>query len=135
MRFVECAATAALGAADDEVEKLLDTGWRPQDIALLTTGSRHPEQASRTQSGTADYWESFWDAEQVFYGHVLGFKGLERNAVVLAVNESQPHQRSRERLYVGLSRARDQLVVTADPSYIEAVAGPEVLRGLRGQRG
>jgi len=101
----------------------------PPDIALPTTGSRHPEQASRTQSGAATYWESFWDAEQVFYGHNLGFKGLERNAVVLAVNESQPHERSRERLYVGLSRARDQLDVTGDPAYIEAVVGPRSCNG------
>jgi ATP-dependent exoDNAse (exonuclease V) beta subunit len=42
--------------------------------------------------------------------HVLGFKGLERR-VVLAVNEREPTERSRERLYVGLSRARDRLVV------------------------
>ncbi len=32
------------------------------------------------------YWDSFWDADDAFYGHVLGFKGLERPAIVLAVN-------------------------------------------------
>jgi ATP-dependent exoDNAse (exonuclease V) beta subunit len=42
---------------------------------------------------------------------VLGFKGLERRAVVLVLNEETKRERSRERLYVGLSRARDQLVV------------------------
>jgi ATP-dependent exoDNAse (exonuclease V) beta subunit len=52
--------------------------------------------------------------DQVFYGHLLGFKGLERRAVVLAVNEASHFDRSRERLYVGLSRARDQLVVCGD---------------------
>ena len=64
---------------------------------------------------------------------MLGFKGLERRAVVLALNETQPRDRSRERLYVGLSRARDQLVVCGDPDLIESVGGPEVLRRLRGQ--
>ena len=54
-------------------------------------------------------------AEQVFYGHVLGFKGLERRAVVLVFNEQAAFERSRERLYVGLSRARDQLIVCGDP--------------------
>ncbi|MGI8612783.1 MAG: hypothetical protein ACR2KL_02370, partial [Nocardioidaceae bacterium] len=34
------------------------------------------------------YWASVWDADQVFYGRVLGFKGLERRAVVLALNEA-----------------------------------------------
>jgi hypothetical protein len=60
---------------------------------------------------------------QVFYGHLLGFKGLERRAVVLAVNQASHFDRSRERLYVGLSRARDQLVVCGDPDLIRGVGG------------
>jgi len=101
-------------------------------VALLATGSRHPEQVTRQGAGPEAYWESFWDVDQVFYGHVLGFKGLERRAVVLALNESEPSERSRERLYVGLSRARDQLVVCGDPDYITQVGGAAVLRRLRG---
>jgi hypothetical protein len=42
VRFIECSADEVLGTADDEVDRLLDEGWRPQDIALLTVGSRHP---------------------------------------------------------------------------------------------
>jgi hypothetical protein len=129
--FRECASEEALGAADDAVDELLDDGWRPEDVALLTTGSRHPEQAERQAAGHDAYWDTFWDADQVFYGHVLGFKGLERRAVVLALNEDEPHERSRERLYVGLSRARDQLVVCGDPVFVEAVGGPDVLKRLR----
>ena len=56
---------------------------------------------------------------------------MERRAVVLALNESQPRERSRERLYVGLSRARDQLVVVGDPDHIRAVGGEDVLAGIR----
>jgi len=132
VRLVECAAADSLDRADDEVEALLDEGWRPEDVALLATGSRHPEQVTRQGAGPEAYWESFWDVDQVFYGHVLGFKGLERRAVVLALNESEPSERSRERLYVGLSRARDQLVVCGDPDYITQVGGAAVLRRLRG---
>jgi ATP-dependent exoDNAse (exonuclease V) beta subunit len=76
------------------------------------------------------YWDSFWDADQVFYGHVLGFKGLERRAVVLVVNEKSALERSRERLYVGLSRARDELVVCGDPGFIREVGGPDLARRL-----
>lgn len=64
----------------------------------------------------------------MFYGHVLGFKGLERPAVVLAVNEKAAQERSRERLYVGLSRARDQLVVCGDPALIREVGGAELAK-------
>lgn len=131
VRFVECRADEAVDVADDEVDRLVGEGWRPEDIALLTTRSRHPEQKARQEEGQESYWESFWDADQVFYGHVLGFKGLERRVVVLALNESEPQDRSRERLYVGLSRARDQLVVCGDPEYVQAIGGPTVLAHLR----
>ena len=96
----------------------------------MTTGSRHPEQVARQALGPQEYWDTFWDREQVFYGHVLGFKGLERPAVILALNETEPATRSRERLYVGLSRARDQLVVCGDPAQVEEVGGTAVLRHL-----
>ncbi|MDF2967551.1 MAG: hypothetical protein K0Q93_1329 [Nocardioidaceae bacterium] len=132
VRLVECLTADALACADDEADALLDAGWRPQDVALLATGSRHPEQAARQAAGSEAYWESFWDDEQVFYGHVLSFKGLERRAVVLALNERTVGERSRERLYVGLSRARDQLVVCGDPAFVEEVGGSAVLRRLRG---
>jgi UvrD-like helicase C-terminal domain len=71
----------------------------------------------------------------VFYGHVLGFKGLERRCVVLVVNDSSKFERSRERLYVGLSRARDQLVVCGDPEFIREVGGPDLARRLTGATG
>lgn len=130
VRFVPCTREDALNAGDDQVEMLLDEGWRPEDVALLTTGSRHPEQVERQAVGTEAYWDSFWDAEQVFYGHVLGFKGLERRAIVLVVNDKAAFERSPERLYVGLSRARDQLVVCGDPAFIAEVGGPDLARRL-----
>ena len=61
------------------------------------------------------YWNSFWDEDATFYGHVLGCKGLERKAVVLCVNKDAVHDRDREKLYVGLSRATDRLIVVGDP--------------------
>lgn len=128
--FVPCDRAEALDAGDDQIDLLLEEGWRPEDLALLTTGSRHPEQAERQKDGHTAYWDSFWDTDQVFYGHVLGFKGLERRCVVLVVNEEGKFERSRERLYVGLSRARDQLVVCGDPEFIREVGGPDLARRL-----
>ena len=130
VRFVPCTRESAFDVGDDQIEALLNQGWRPEDVALLTTGSRHPEQIARQAEGNAAYWDSFWDAEQVFYGHVLGFKGLERRAVVLVVNDKSVFERSPERLYVGLSRARDELVVCADPAFIAEVGGLDLVRRL-----
>lgn len=131
IRFVECSRDEALACADDAVDGLLDEGFAAKDVALLTTGSRHPEQVARQEEGWESYWSSFWDDEQVFYGHVMGFKGLERPAVVLAVNEHADRERARERLYVGLSRPRDLLVVCGDPEQLESVGGPALVRRLR----
>ena len=130
VRFVACPAGEAMNAGDDAVDQLLEGGWRPEDVALLTTGSRHPEQIARQEAGNVAYWDSFWDAEQVFYGHVLGFKGLERRAIVLVVNDRAGLERARERLYVGLSRARDQLVVCGDPVFIREHGGDDLARRL-----
>lgn len=131
VQFIPCATEDAISAADDAVVALMDAGWPPESIALLTTGSRHPVQVDRVQStGTDGYWESFWDNSDAFYASVLGFKGLERPAVVLAVNGFHQPQRAREMLYVGMSRARDLLVVCGDPVVIGEYAGDGVLRRL-----
>lgn len=129
--FLECSAEEACDVADDQVDLLLDD-WRPEDVALLTIGARHSYQAHLQDTlGQDGYWESFWDKDQVFYGHVLGFKGLERRAVVLALNERGVRDRARERLLVGMSRATDCLVVCGDPDYVREVAGEATLRKLR----
>ncbi|WP_141784589.1 nuclease-related domain-containing DEAD/DEAH box helicase [Ornithinicoccus hortensis] len=129
--FVPCAAEDALDTADDQVDLLLEEGWEPGHVALLTTGSRHPMQVDQTERrGYDGYWETFWDAEEVFYGTVLGCKGLERRAVVLCVNQEDVRDRSRERLYVGLSRATDRLVVVGDPGVVREMGGDEVARNL-----
>ena len=129
--FVPCSASDAVDVADDQIDPLLDEGWRPEDVALITTGRRHQEQSWRQElDGQVGYWDSYWDADQVFYGHVLGFKGLERRVVVLCVNESDSHDRSREKLYVGLSRATDRLIVVGDPDVVRDMGGPEVARRL-----
>ena len=123
VRYVEVGAGEDLVAAgDDEAVRLLDEGWEPRDVALLVTGSRHPMQVELQKEGNDAYWETFWDGEDIFYGHVLGFKGLERPAVVLVCNHHDHVDRLRERIYVGLSRATDVLVVVGGAEAIDAAA-------------
>ena len=132
VRFVAASAEDALGAADDEVDRLLEEGWRTENVMMLTTGHRHPVQVERTgaEDDQQAYWKTFWENDDVFYGHVLGCKGLERRAVVLCVNEDRPRERARERLYVGMSRATDVLVVVGDPAVIKEMGGDQVARQL-----
>lgn len=67
----------------------------------------------------------------MFYGHVLGFKGLERPVVVLAVNGFREVEGAKEMLYVGLSRARSLLVVVGPRSVLEQVGGGGVQSRLK----
>ncbi|MGY1669445.1 NERD domain-containing protein [Geodermatophilus sp. SYSU D00710] len=130
VRFVPCASEDAVGAADDAADALLEEGWPHEAVALLTTFHRHPVQVERQRDGQDAYWKTFWEGDDLFYGHVLGFKGLERPAVVLAVNGFRDEARAREMLYVGLSRARDLLVVCGDLEFIRRVGGEAVVRRL-----
>jgi hypothetical protein len=119
-----------MDVANDAVEVLLEAGWRPGNIALLTTGSRHQEQINLTEElGQHGYWGTYWE-DEVFFGHVLGCKGLERPAVVLCVNEPEVRDRSREKLYVGMSRATDQLIVVGQPDVVREIGGPTVAARL-----
>ncbi|WP_210438801.1 nuclease-related domain-containing DEAD/DEAH box helicase [Nocardioides xinjiangensis] len=130
VRFLDTTGQDPLDVADDVVDRLLDAGWDPRHVALLTTGHRHPIQVERTDFHDQDgYWRTYWD-DDVFYGHVLGCKGLERRAVVLCLNKDGTRDRARERLYVGMSRATDELVVVGDPATVRRVAGDDVARRL-----
>ena len=127
VEFVRSTARDAIETADEQVVRLLAAGWKSQEVMLLTTGERHPVQAERgPESDPAGYWRSFWENDEVFYAEALDCKGLERRAVVLCVNEDNASDWSRERLYVGLSRATDQLVVVGDPAVVAQMGGPEV---------
>lgn len=131
VRFIACGSDEAIAAADDEAERLIEAGWSHRDLALLTTNHRHPMQIELvTSRGRDGYWEAFWDDEQFFYCTVPGFKGLERPAVVVAVDGFRDEATARETLLVGLSRARDQLVVCGDPELLRRVGGKQLMKRL-----
>lgn len=131
VEVVACHTEDAVGAADDAAVGLLDAGWAPAQVAVLTTWHRHPVQVERVQgSGSSGYWETFWDDDDLFYSTVASFKGLERPAVVLAVDGFRDPGVARETLCAGMSRARDLLVVCGDPSLIRQAGGAELARRL-----
>lgn len=131
VHYLPCTAEDGEALADEAVEILLDAGWSPGNIALLTTWKRHPVQVSEVDRlGQVGYMKTWWDDDEVFYGHVLGCKGLERAAVVLWVNDERTGDRDREKLYVGMSRATDQLIVVGEPDVVRAMGGPAVAARL-----
>lgn len=125
VQFLPASTAEAVDVADQAVGLMLEIGWFPGSIALMTTGKRHYTQVQETERlSKKGYWRAFWADEEVFYGHVLGCKGLERPAVVLCLNESAGLDRSREKLYVGMSRATDHLIVVGDPDVVRGIGGP-----------
>ena len=130
IQFVPCSRDDVIRTADDVVEDLFDRrGWLPEDIALLSTAHRHDIQKMKDHDKDA-YWASLWEND-VFHCTVSGFKGLERSAVVLAVDGFHDHLIPAQVIYVGMSRARDLLVVVGDPEEIEEAVGPAVMKRLR----
>ena len=100
-----------LSAADDAIVRITEEEfWNPGEIALLTTKYRHPVHEEK-RSHQDSYWSDYWEGTDVFYGTVQGFKGLERSVVVLAVNGIHMNANESDLLYVGMTRARDRLVV------------------------
>jgi hypothetical protein len=124
---VDCPTNQALEIAGDCVEALIDEGWANNQIALLTTKERHPIHLDYFErEATEEYWRDFHAGVSVFYGHVLGFKGLERSVVVLCVNGFKDMDRAAEQLCIGLSRARSLLVVVGDSGLLEETGGREL---------
>jgi superfamily I DNA/RNA helicase len=121
--FVECAVDAVIGVASDCAAQLLEEGWAPRDIALLTTFHRHPVHIEQQQHGSTAYWANLWNGDDIFYCTASGFKGLERPAVVVAVDGFRETQEARELLYVAMSRARDKLIVVADRETLSSLLG------------
>ncbi|MBG6180491.1 hypothetical protein [Arthrobacter sp. CAN_A1] len=131
VRRVECATEDALDIASDCIDALINDGWASNQIALLTTRRRHPIHQEHFDNGTTDdYWRDFHAMETEFYGHVLGFKGLERSVVVLCVDGFKEIDRAAEQLYVGLSRARGLLVVVGNSTLLAEAGGRELERAL-----
>jgi len=119
IEYVEVKDKNTFEIADDVVANLTDKEyWHPGEIALLTTKNRHPEHERQADHDRTGHWDSLWTNEDVFYCTVGGFKGLERPVVVLAIDGFHPDADEDDVLYVGMSRARDKLVIVADEEII-----------------
>jgi hypothetical protein len=130
VQYVETTDDDAVVAADHVVNQLLNDGWSPADICVLTTGSRHPIQREQAELDRSAYWDAFFEGNEVFYGHVLGFKGLERRVVVLAINGWKIEDQKKAMLYTAITRARDLLVICADKETLKHGGGKEFVKKL-----
>lgn len=127
IEYIVCHESEVISRSDDVVEQLTDKEyWHPGEIALLTTKERHPVHATYSSKQRDAYWQDFWRGESVFYGTVGGFKGLERPVVILAINGFHNSEDFEDFLYVGLTRARDKLVIVSTSQICNKIASKAI---------
>lgn len=116
IQHLPTSSDAAMLKAEEVIENLLGVGWAPGDLTFLTTGSRHRDFHKKYfDEGLIDaYWDRYFDGKEVFYSTVQMFKGLERPVVVLVMNGWNREDLMEEFFYVGLSRARDLLIIVGE---------------------
>ena len=98
--------------------------WQRGDITVLTTHHLHEKHIAAKAQGDDDYWEEHFKNNDVFYSHINAYKGLERPYVILAINgfsSKQDRDAQTKSLYVGASRARDELAIFGTEQDLEAL--------------
>ena len=90
VEFVPTSVSDAVEVADAWVERLLDEGWQPQDVALLTTGARHPVQKERQEASgfAAKLGGLRRDRAGVRSGCTRGAAAQERKACIASRQET-----------------------------------------------
>lgn len=131
VKWVESTTEDSVTAADKEVEKLIAEGWNPGDICVLTTGSRHEIQRLEGQGPLRNpYWKKFFEDDAAYHCTTSGFKGLERRAVVIAMNGWKEEDRKKDVLYTAVTRARDLLIICGTKEEIIHAGGKEFFKAL-----
>ena len=131
VEWVDATPEEAEKAADEEVKKLISQEWNPSDICVLTTGSRHEVQKTQGDGAMSrPYWKRYFEEESVYHCTIAGFKGLERRAVVIAMNDWKEPGRKKDILYTGVTRARDLLIICGSKEEITQAGGKEFFKKL-----
>ena len=131
VKWVESTTEDSVNAADNEVAKLIAEGWNPGDICVLTTGSRHAVQRDEGAGPLrTPYWKKFFEDDATYHCTTSGFKGLERRAVVIAMNGWKEEDRKKDVLYTAVTRARDLLIICGSKEEITHAGGKEFFKNL-----
>lgn len=101
------------------VEQLLDEGFGPQNLVVLCGSARLAERLRERSIGPFSFGR--WGSRGIPVETVSRFKGLESQAIVLALDEPFGLE-GRTSAYVGMSRARSVLVVVGDDVHRSALS-------------
>ncbi|MFF9205566.1 hypothetical protein ACF1AE_27845 [Streptomyces sp. NPDC014986] len=126
IQVIPASAQGALGAAEEAVDLLLDSGRGPGDVLVITTGEPHPWATHELSFGEPSYWAQHDAGDDVFYTDAqVAERAGARPVVVVAVNGG-PESVAADVLSVARARARTLLIVCGDPQRINSVLGAGV---------
>ncbi|MEV5240649.1 hypothetical protein AB0K89_16340 [Streptomyces cinnamoneus] len=120
VQLIPAPAEGALGAADEAVDLLLDTGRAPGEVLVLTTGDPHPWAAHELSFGEASYWAQHDAGDDVFYAAADAERATPRPVVVVAVNGGSDAEVARA-LPAAMARAGALLIVCGDPKRVNTL--------------
>ncbi|MFC5723674.1 hypothetical protein ACFP1Z_26270 [Streptomyces gamaensis] len=122
IQLIPAPAPAALDAADEAVDLLLDSGRAPGEVLVLTTGDPHPWEAHERSFGEEAYWAQHDARDDVFYASASAAAERvgSRPVVVVAVNGGTDGAVTAA-LPVALARTGALLVVCGDPQRVNGL--------------
>jgi hypothetical protein len=122
IQLVPASAEGAIGAADEAVDLLLETGRPPGEILVLTTGGQHPWAAHELSFGEASYWAQHDAGDDVFYSGIDAQRAGGRPVVIVAVN-GDTGEPTASALSAAVARAGALLIVCGDPQRFNGLLG------------
>ncbi|MER5866966.1 hypothetical protein [Kitasatospora sp. NPDC002040] len=114
MQLVPATAQDAVGRADDTVDRLLESGRRPEHVLVLTVGEPHPWQQHELTFGEERYWAQLTEGGDVFYADAAATRTVGREVVVLVVNSRAAGDRLAGTARAAHALAKELLVVCGD---------------------
>ena len=106
------------------VERLIDEGFGPQNLTVLC--SSHNLVAKLREQTIGPFSFGKWGSKGIPVETIARFKGLESEAVILAIEDERSGQ-DQALAYVGLSRARSLLAVVGSPQQRSLLNWPQEL--------
>ncbi|MEV5609623.1 hypothetical protein [Streptomyces sp. NPDC052225] len=126
IQLIPASAEGALDAAEEAVDLLLDSGRKPGEVLVITTGDAHPWAAHELSFGEESYWAQHDAGDDVFYADASALnRAAARPVVVVAVNGGAD-ETAATALPLALGRAGALLIVCGDPQRINALLGAGV---------
>jgi hypothetical protein len=115
---------AQIVMATKAIDALLQSGFRPSDITILSPSAKRPvavdlQNSKRWRGRIAPYPSG---RDSISYCTIHSFKGLESPAVILTDLENLDAAGRLDLLYVGMSRALHQLYIFAEQSARETLS-------------